>query len=66
MEIKKEYIPKGRKNRPGYAMKPSYITIHNTGNSSKGANAEMHGRYVKNATTAESWHYTVDDQGIIL
>ena len=29
--FKVDIIPKGRKRRPGIAMKPQYITIHNTG-----------------------------------
>lgn len=65
MKIHQDFIPKGRGNRPGNVMHPTYITIHNTGNSSKGANAEMHARYVKNPATAASWHYTVDDGDII-
>lgn len=65
MKIQQDFIPKGRGNRPGNMMTPTYITVHNTGNSSKGANAEMHARYVKNPTTAVSWHYTVDDGDII-
>lgn len=53
-----------RAKRPGYAMKPEYITIHQTGNTSKGANAEMHNRYVHNVAPNPSWHYTVDDKEI--
>ena len=61
MQIIQDFIPIGGKNRPGYQMSPEYITIHNTANADKGANAEMHARYVKNPATAVSWHYTVDD-----
>lgn len=61
LQIIQDFIPKGNGNRPGYAMKPEYITIHNTANTSKGANALMHARYVKNPSTATSWHFTVDD-----
>ncbi len=61
MQIIQDFIPQGRKNRPGNQMSPNYITIHNTANADKGANAEMHARYVKNSATAVSWHYTVDD-----
>ena len=51
----------------GYPMAPKYITIHNTANESKGANAEMHARYLNNGAGGRtvSWHYTVDDHEII-
>lgn len=42
----------------------NYITIHETGNSSRGANAEMHARYINNGSGA-TWHYTVDDKHAI-
>lgn len=38
----------------------NYITIHETANKSKGANAEMHARYINNGSGA-TWHFTVDD-----
>ena len=38
-----------------------YITIHNTDNYSKGANAKAHANYLKNVNNKVSWHYTVDD-----
>lgn len=46
-----------------------YIVVHDTGNPSKSANAEMHNRYIKNLNqnpeaTYISWHYTVGDDGI--
>jgi len=42
-----------------------YLTNHNTGNSSKGANALMHAEYLKNLTESKSWHVTIDDKYII-
>ena len=60
--IKVDLIKKAK--RPGYAMKPEYITIHQTGNTSKGANAEMHNRYVHSVAPNPSWHFTVDDKEI--
>ncbi|WP_139365658.1 peptidoglycan recognition protein family protein [Shouchella patagoniensis] len=65
LTIRQDYIPRSNSNRPGYAMNPQYITIHETANRSTGANALMHSRYVKNPTTAVSWHYTVDSGQII-
>ncbi len=59
MEIISNIIPKGKANRPGKAMIPLYITIHETGNYSAGA--KSHGNYLKNTTAKVSWHYTVDD-----
>jgi len=51
----------------GYPMAPKYITIHNTANTAKGANAEMHARYLNNGAGGRtvSWHYTVDDREIV-
>ena len=60
--IKVDLIKKAK--RPGYAMKPEYITIHQTGNTSKGANAKMHNSYVHNNAPNPSWHFTVDDKEI--
>ncbi|MBU5669672.1 N-acetylmuramoyl-L-alanine amidase [Peptoniphilus sp. MSJ-1] len=42
-----------------------YIVIHDTGNPSRGANAEMHYRYLNNATRYGSAHYYLDDKEII-
>lgn len=61
--ITKRLLPKGRKyGRPGYAMKPTSVTIHNTANP--GADAEAHARFLE-AGRAISWHYTVDADTIV-
>lgn len=60
-----DLIPKGNDNRPGYPMKPEYITVHDTGNTNIGADALLHGKYVKNPSTSDSWHFTVDDKQIV-
>ena len=65
INIIQDFIPKGRKNRPGYSMLPKYITIHDTGNSSKGTDAKQHALYLKNNNISTSWHFTVDDKEII-
>ncbi|MBX9158533.1 S-layer homology domain-containing protein [Bacillus cereus] len=63
-------VPKGNDNiRPGYAMKPEYITIHETGNPEVGANAKNHADYLYNQAVGQldrvaSWHFTVDDKEI--
>jgi len=41
-----------------------YITIHQTGNTRKGANALAHGKLIANGYSA-TWHYTVDDENIV-
>lgn len=64
VNIIQAYIPKHNRNRPGNTMKPLYITVHNTSNTAKGANAGSHAAFVARSSTGVSWHYTVDDQVI--
>ncbi|WP_461369392.1 peptidoglycan recognition protein family protein [Candidatus Darwinibacter acetoxidans] len=67
VQIIQDFIPKGRKNRPGYKMTPRYITIHDTANPGAGANAKAHAAYLRGAAAAAipaSWHFTVDDKVI--
>lgn len=42
----------------------NYITVHDTGNTSKGANALNHAKFIDNGSSA-TWHYTVDDTQIV-
>lgn len=42
-----------------------YIVIHDTGNTSRGANAETHFHYFNNADRGASAHYFVDDKQIL-
>lgn len=66
-QIIPDWIPQGRRNRPGTPMTPRYITIHDTGNPQEKANAKMHGDYLRGDTAAgrpASWHFTVDDKEI--
>lgn len=61
-------IPAGRFNRPGRASPCRYITIHETGNYIRTANAAAHGRYLQGDSANDmpvSWHYTVDDSGVV-
>lgn len=70
INLKVELIPSDRPNRPGTLIQPTYITIHNTDNSSKGADANAHSKFVRYTGYYESnekkhyisWHYTVDDR----
>lgn len=52
-------------NRTGIPMRPTYVTIHNTGNSDAGAGAETHAnlQYNNNGNYV-SWHFTVDNKEI--
>lgn len=68
--FKEMIVPKGNDDiRPGYPMVPKYITIHETANTAKGANALNHAKFLDNqargtADRAASWHFTVDDKEI--
>ena len=66
MNIKQKFIPSGSVARSGYAMAPRYICIHNTANTSKGANAASHATYLQNSgkNSSVSYHYVVDDKEI--
>lgn len=65
MKINTKIIPKGTQARPGIAMTPKYITIHETDNTSKGAWAKNHAVLQYNGNDRQaSWHYTVDDHEI--
>lgn len=66
IDIKQRLIPDGRANKPNLAMKPMYLTVHNTDNTDAGATAEAHSRYLLNGSggAKKSWHYTVDDKSV--
>ena len=67
--LKTELIRAGNHNRPGTHIHPTYVTIHNTDNTDKGADAEAHSRFVRQTgyyllrgeKNWVSWHFTVDD-----
>lgn len=42
----------------------NYITIHQTGNTGRGANALNHANYMNNGSGA-TWHYTVDSERVV-
>ena len=67
LNIIQDLIPAGNSNRPGTRITPAKITIHNTDNTSPGANAAAHARYQKGADArarSVSWHFTVDDTAV--
>ena len=62
------FIRKGTAVRPGKAMAPKFITIHNTANTGKGAGARSHASYMAvngGQNKSVSYHYVVDDSEII-
>jgi len=67
LEVIQRIVPKSVKNvRPGGTMTPQYITIHETDNTKKGADAEAHANYAINGAggATKGWHFTVDDKSI--
>lgn len=64
LKITEQYIPKGNKNRPAHPMSPKYITIHDTGNASKGAGAKNHAIYAGRGANEVGYHFVVDDKNI--
>ena len=59
--FKSDLIPLTNKHaRSTIKMQAKGITIHNTGNPNRAANAKMHTEYVDNQTEYVSWHFTVD------
>lgn len=69
-----DIIKKGNSEiRPCTAMKPQYVTIHNTGNRGKGANAKAHNHLIHNLagkpvreTSHVSWHVAIDEDYIYI
>ena len=52
------------KNHFNGTNRRKWITVHETGNRSKGANAKAHANLINNGYSI-TWHYTVDDSQII-
>lgn len=68
LSIEVDLISPEASNRPGRRLIPTHVTLHNTDNSSPGADARAHGRYVKGADARArkvSWHYSVDDVRVV-
>jgi murein DD-endopeptidase MepM/ murein hydrolase activator NlpD len=62
-----DLLPAGFPTRPGTQIRPTTLTIHNTDNAGKGADASAHNRYIRSSGAAArkvSWHFTVDDRSI--
>lgn len=74
LNLSVEMIPTGRPNRSGRQIAATHLTVHNTSNTNRGANAKAHSRFVREKgfyvlpsgkTNHVSWHYTVDDTRVI-
>ena len=63
MEINKKLIKFNTSSRNNIKIK--YIVIHDTGNKSKGANAEAHYKYFNGGTRNASAHYFVDETPVL-
>jgi len=64
MNIKKQLITMNYSK--GITIVPQYIVIHETGNVSSGANAQMHYKYWNtNINAQSSVHFVVDDKEVI-
>lgn len=65
VKLVKQLVPQSVVNKRsyGYGNPVKYITIHQTGNTRKGANAQMHANLQSNLNPRQaSWHYQVDDK----
>lgn len=62
--LREGIIPATNANRPKLPMTPKWITVHETANTSTGANAEMHRKFLVNGGGSEgvSFHWCVDDK----
>ena len=64
MNLKKQLISKNYSKRQ--VIKPEYIVIHETANTARGANAQMHWKYWNtNETAQSSVHFVVDDHEVV-
>lgn len=55
-----------KKTRPGTKRTPRTITIHETDNTNRGANAQAHARLQEAGNFRQaSWHFQVDDKDVI-
>lgn len=63
MLIEKKHIKYNFSSRNGQEIE--YIVIHDTGNTTASANADMHYKYFNSANRRASAHYFVDDKKII-
>lgn len=68
VKIRKHLVSKDVASRVTYSGRNpiNYIVIHETANTSKGADADAHARLQANGNSRQaSWHYTVDDKEVV-
>ena len=70
LNLEERLVPKGNRNRTGRAMRADRIAVHNTSNTSPGADALAHSRFLDKSEGdagfgPTSWHFTVDDDRVI-
>ena len=51
-------------NHAGSGNPMNFITVHQTANTARGANAQAHANFINNGSAA-TWHYTADDKHVI-
>lgn len=65
IKIVHQYLPYDSPRRPGEIREIRYITIHETDNRRKEADAKAHDTFLStNNKDITGWHYTVDDHSI--
>ena len=68
MQITKQLVSQNVINQRSYGKgnPKKYITVHQTGNTDKGANAQVHANLQSRLNPRQaSWHYQVDDKVVI-
>src|SRR5690554_3740638 len=68
MQIKRQIVSQSVVSQRSYGggNPKRYITVHQTGNTSRGANAQMHANLQSRLNPRQaSWHYQVDDKEVI-
>lgn len=68
LKTSQRYVPLHLEKKVTYGRnnKKKFITVHDTGNTGKGAGAEMHARLqARGNSRAASWHWQVDDHEAI-
>ena len=63
ISIVENMLPEGHADRPGKAMKPIYITVHDVGGTNASENAEGTSRYCHTPKEV-SWHFSIGNDGI--
>jgi len=64
-ELKKMFLSKSARGRPGTKISPKALVIHWTANEDKGADAVANRNYFNNSGEAVSAHYIVDNHQVV-